>query len=77
MQTDLHGLDRRVLLLESRVEACGERISAAEKRLLDQGVTLAKISKTLDRLLWLAIGASLFYSATTLGIIETLKQVVL
>lgn len=75
--TDLHNLDRRVLLIEQRLQAHSDQLAELRKQTNDQAATLSKISKTLDRLLWIAIGASLFYSATTLGIFETLKRVVL
>lgn len=75
--TDLHSLDRRVLLVENRLQAHSDQLTELRKQTNDQAATLSKISKTLDRLLWIAIGASLFYSATTLGLFETLKRVVL
>lgn len=75
--TDYHGLDRRMIVLENRLQSLSERTTVTEKRVNDHGDTLSKINKTLDRLLWLAIGASLFYSATELGIMETIKRAVL
>lgn len=75
--TDYHSLDRRMLIAEGRLQSHSDQLAAIHKRISDQGETLAKINKTLDRLLWLAIGASLFYSATELGIMETIKRAVL